>query len=317
MNRPDAARWPILLLTLALAAVAVPGCPSTPEPPPLLLSRDELVAAYNLRAHSIAQLRAKCHLEVRLSKLDDQGAPIPDKVDTYSLDGTLRLRKPRDLRLVGSAFGKEMFGLHSNAEKYWLWVNADAQHQQESFGRHGGPGAQKFPVRPDLLLQALAIYPLPPDLRVFLRGDQHDIFLTLGVDVESAASPADTSADEPQVKVLPYLIQEIRLERRHHDPVEVRLYRRDGSVLLVATLSDYQEVPSCVENDVVKEKQRLPMKIEYRFMPIESTFKLELSEVSLTEKLGSPTLFDYRPTGFANTVDLDAEAILDGAKSGR
>jgi hypothetical protein len=317
MNRPDAVRLPILLLTLALAAVALPGCPTTPEPPPPLLSRDELFATYNLRAHSIATLRAKCHIEARLSKLNEKGEPIPDKVDTYSLDGTLRLRKPRDLRLVGSAFGKEMFGLHSNAEKYWMWVNADAQHQQESFGRHDGPGAQKFPVRPDLLLQALAIYPLPPDMRVFLRGDQHDIFLTLGVDVEPATAPEDKVSADTQVKVLPYLIQEIRLERLHHDPVEVRLYRRDGSLLLVAMLSDYQAVPSCVENDVVKEKQRLPMKIEYRFMPIEWTFKLELSEVSLTEKLGSPTLFDYRPTGFANTVDLDAEAILDGVKSGK
>lgn len=313
MTKHDLSRHGLLtratyLLALVLAAVALPGCPKLPEGVPEILPRDALIARYNLRAKSIGMLRAKCHLEARLTKLDDQGKPIKDKVDTYSLDGNLLLRKPRDLYLVGKAFSDEMFGLHSNAERYWWWVKPG--EPVEYVGRHGGPGADLFPVRPDLLIEALAIYPLPEDMRIFKRGDQFDVIQTQGVELEPSGGEA---APVGQVKVLPYLVQEISLERVHHDPVEVRIYRQDGEPLLIARLENYQEVASRIEGDKQTETQRVPMKIVYRFVPIDWTFTLDLSEVSLTREI-KPAVFEYRTKGFDRTIDLDAEAVLRGTK---
>ena len=316
MSKPDAAsrqfsRVVVPLLTLVLAAVALPGCPPKTEAVQELLPRDILIARYNLRAETISMMRAKCHIEARLTKLDDTGKPVKGKVDTYSVDGNLLLRKPRDLYLVGKAFiGEEVFGLHSNNEKYWWWVKVG--EPSEYVGRHGGPGAEMFPVRPDLLLEALAIYPLPGDMRVFKRGDQFDVIQTQGVELDPASGEGATGG---QVRVLPYLMQEISLERVHHDPVEVRLYRKDGEPLLVARLENYQDVPSRIEDEKVTETQRMPMKIVYRFVPIDWTFTLELTDVSLTREI-KPAVFEYHTKGFLHTVDIDAEAVIGGPGRG-
>lgn len=252
-----------------------------------ILSRNQLIARYTARAEAIGMIRAKCRIEARIAKLDEQGKPVAGKADTYSLDGNLLLRKPRDLYLVGKAFSDPQFGLHSNADMYWWWVKPG--ESVEYRGRYDGPGATRLPIRPDYLIRGLGIHRLPDDMWLFLRGPEDDILQTLDVDLLSLAPSG-------RVKVNPYVVQEIRLDRVNHLPREVRLYDSLGEPLVVTRLGKYEEV----------DGQQVPTEIAYHFVPVDWTFKLSLKEISLTREI-KDAVFEYRPKNFQRRIDLDAD----------
>jgi hypothetical protein len=275
-------------LVACLCLTMLAGC-NHDLPVTEILPRNQLIARHNTRAEAIGMIRAKCHIEARIAKLDEQGKPIDGKVDTYSLDGNLLLRKPRDLYLVGKAFSDPQFGLHSNAEMYWWWVKPG--ESVEYRGRYDGPAAKRLPIRPDYLIRGLGIHRLPDDMWLFLRGREDDILQTLDVDLVSLVASG-------RIRVSPYVVQEIRLERVNHLPQEVRLYDSLGEPLVVTRLGKYKEV----------DGQMVPTEIEYHFVPVDWTFKLSLKDISLTREI-KDVVFQYRPKNFERSIDLDAEAL--------
>jgi len=283
----------ILLAAAAALGVALAGCNNRKTVAPVeILPRSELVAGYNRRAEAIQTLKVKCHVEARMPRMDREGRPVKGKYDTWSLDGNLLLRKPRDLYLVGRALSEPMFGLHSNRDMYWLWIKPRAS--VEYVGRYDGPGAERCLIRPDYLLQTLGIFPVPADLWAFRRGDRLDVIQTMGVQVPDAPPGA-----HDQVRVMLYLVQETYLERVHHDPVEVRLYDKRGEPIVISRLEDYQVV----------DGQRVPTRLTYHFVPADATFRLVLSKVSLTAEI-KDAVFDHdtvTPPSLKNRIDLDAD----------
>ena len=85
------------------------------------------------------------------------------KKRNFDLDAALLLRTPRFMRLSLSAFGKTQLVFGSNAEKYWM-VQPPANAL--TWGRHDravDPQATDLILRPDLLVEALGIAPLPEE----------------------------------------------------------------------------------------------------------------------------------------------------------
>ncbi len=283
-----------LAAAIVLAGFAgLAGCaPKEPEPVQEILPKEDLLSHYNARAEAIQKLRAKCHVEARLPKLDDEGRPIEGEHETWSLDGNLLLRKPRDLYLVGKALTEPMFGLHSNREMYWFWVKPRVSTVY--YGRYDGPGAERFAIRPDYLLQTLGVFPVPEDLTVFRRADDRDVLQTIGVDV---AEPACRQGpDEARLAV--FLTQEVYLDRtEHHDPVEVRRYDRRGTPIVVTRLEEYRQVDGL----------RVPARLQYHFVPADATFTLSLRKISLTRDIPE-TAFTYREPDVEHREDLDRPA---------
>jgi len=292
MNPKSERRWglpAVVIVPLVLAcAWVLPGCPPPKPPEPEILPRASLVERYNARAAAIQKLWARCRIEARVPKMDKHGRAVQGRYDVWSLDGNFLLRKPRDLALVGRALTDPVFGLYSNSQMYWFWVKPGGS--TEYHGRYDGPGAGTFPIRPDYLLETLAIFPVASDVGYFRRGDEFDFLETMGIDVRQSRAG---SPDEAALVV--WLRQEVALERVHHDPVEVRLYDTEGEPLVISRLLDYQEV----------DGQRLPMKLVYRFVPTDTTFTLWLKDVSLTKEM-KDAWFEYRPAPEVKQhVDLD------------
>jgi len=292
LRRCNRAGFAVWLAAVAMCGSLLSGCNDNKNlAPDEILPRASLVDLYNSRAEAIQKLKAKCHVEARMPRMDDQGRPVQGKYDTWSLDGNLLLRKPRDLYLVGRALSDPMFGLHSNRETYWFWVKPRAS--VEYVGRYDGAGAEQFLIRPDYLLRTLGIFPVPADLWAFRRGDRRDVLQLMAVEVPDAPPGAGR-----QVKVMLYLVQEVYLERVHHDPVEVRLYDKRGERIVVSHLEDYQVV----------DGQRVPTRLTCHFVPADATFKLSLSKVSLTAEI-KDAVFDHdtvTPPSLKNHINLDA-----------
>jgi len=291
-GRPRAAPAILLAAVAAALGVALAGCNDQKKTPPdEILPRSQLVDRYNSRAEAIQTLKAKCHVEARMPRMDARGRPVEGKYDTWSLDGNLLLRKPRDLYLIGRALSEPMFGLHSNQDVYWFWVKPRAS--VEYVGRYDGPGAEQFLIRPDYLLRTLGIFPVPADLWAFRRGDDLDVLQMMAVEVPDAPP-----GSRQQIKVMLYLVQEVYLERVHHDPVEVRLYDKRGERIVVSRLEGYQVV----------DGQRVPTRLTYHFVPADATFKLSLSKVSLTAEI-KDAVFDHDTLtpSLENRIDLDAQ----------
>lgn len=286
------AAWRLMCLA-ALAVLVLAGCNGKDNGDgPILekLPRGEVVYRYNRRARLIETLKAKAHVEARFPKMDSDGRPIEGQYDTWSLDGNLLLRKPRDLYLVGRAFTDPQFGLHSNDTMYWLWIKPEASTEYR--GAYGGPGAERFVMRPDYLLQSLAIYPLPEDMWTFRRDDARDALVIIGIDV-----PAMPESDPAAATVMPWIRQETYLDHIEHDPREVRLYDKRGELLVVSTLNGYRAVSGV----------RLPTELEYRFIPADATFRLQLKDVELNEPIKDGVFDHDRVTPeLQHVIDLDA-----------
>jgi hypothetical protein len=291
--------WRIAVLgpLVFVSAFVLGGCPPPPLtilPPPEFLPSKTLVANYNTRADAIGKLWSKCHIEIRIPTFESGKPQAEARVTgskSYALDGNFILRKPRDLYLEGRTLlpPTPVFGLFSNSERYWLWVKPDVS--TEWSGRYDGPGASKFFMRPDRLLQAMGLLPLPTDGPVlFCRNDTHDELIVI------AKSP-DAS---PEGLGHSYIAEEIYLNRSTHLPDEVRLYNDAGDPVIISTLSDYAEV----------DGQQVPRRIVARFIQptgprAESTVTLELSSISLTKEV-KDAAFAYRPADVDHRVDLDA-----------
>ena len=144
----------------ALTALLLPAC--VPELPPLAppaAPLPEVVARVNANNERInAVYAARCALAGVLT--DENG-----RARRVDLQGPLRYAKPRQLYLDLQAFGglAGAARIGSNPLRYWLAINGGEldkfvwgkyEHLDES-------DVREFPLRPDLLIEALGVNPLP------------------------------------------------------------------------------------------------------------------------------------------------------------
>jgi hypothetical protein len=138
----------------------LPGC--VVEPPPLApptVPLAEVVARVNANNERIdAVYAAHCALAGVLT--DENG-----RARRVDLQGPLRYAKPRqlylDLQALGGLAGAARIG--SNAERYWLAMDA-GQREQFVWGKYeylDEPDVREFPLRPDMLIEALGANSLP------------------------------------------------------------------------------------------------------------------------------------------------------------
>ena len=147
-------------LGLVALLVLVAGCPPKAVVPPLSpLPIGQAVSVVNTNTQRISgglkATGAVCGWVV-----DEDG-----RKHRFDLNGKLLVIPPRHLRFdVQNALGRTEFLLGSNADRFWLHLERDADTFR--FGRHATPDAQRavsLPLRPDWLIEALGLSGLPTD----------------------------------------------------------------------------------------------------------------------------------------------------------
>jgi len=144
----------------ASLAVWLAGClPEAPPlaPPPAPLA--EVVARVNANNQRVEGVYgAHCALAGVLS--DENG-----RARRVDMQGPLRYGKPRQFYLDLKAFGGLAGGatIGSNAERYWVAIDG-GELDNFVWGKYehlDEPDVREFPLRPDLLMEALGVNPLP------------------------------------------------------------------------------------------------------------------------------------------------------------
>ena len=147
-----------LLFTL----LACSGCPPHEKPIPFdPVPIDEALALVNANSSEL-------QLTVRAKAGSATGVFVePDGTKhRFDVDAALLVHPPRCMRMDMSVLGNSQFVFGSNNERYWAeQVSANAL----SWGRHDqqvNPAAEDMIIRPDLIVEALGINPLPPTTHV-------------------------------------------------------------------------------------------------------------------------------------------------------
>jgi len=144
----------------AVTAVVLAACvpePPTLAPPPAPLAH--VVARVNANNERIDVVyAAHCALA---GVLTDEGG----RARRVDMQGPLRYARPRQFYLDLKAFGGIAGGatIGSNAERYWLAING-GELDKFIWGKYehlDEADVREFPLRPDLLIEALGVNPLP------------------------------------------------------------------------------------------------------------------------------------------------------------
>lgn len=158
--RAKATRWTMGLVILTF----LPGCPpprgggviTTPSDRPVVevLPPDEAIAIVNRNIELIGgTLRAT-------GSVDGAFRDANGRMRNFSVDGTLFYLRPGYFRFDLRKLGERQFLFGSNPDRYWFY---SAQEKEYLCGRHGAIEdlPDDLPVRPDLIVDALGLTPIP------------------------------------------------------------------------------------------------------------------------------------------------------------
>lgn len=187
----------------------------------------QLVAAINSNNEKIPTLWATHYYKATIV---DRG-----KSHFISGDGVLLYRRPMDFRLTGEAVVGRIFDIGSNGSAFWLKAGADVDTIW--WGRYADLASLKnesipIPIRPDLVLQVLAVGLIPPDFTVppvptlRFNHDQDAYMLVWNVRL-----PDRWAAQ-----------REVWYDRKSLTPRLVYLYDANGRVVLRAALGMHRQV---------------------------------------------------------------------------
>ncbi len=224
----------VLALTMALLAGCPPariGGPGVETAPAQKIEYAPLRKAYNDRVERIDQFWSRALVEINWT--DEK-----DNKHYEQGDGTLIVRKPRELALAIGKLGEVMFWVGSDAERFWFFDLKPPENKppRAAVGKHadiGKPGMPELPI------------PLPPDHLITLLG--------INALPESRADAPITATQEtvgdqtfdlvtiPLYPARPALLEKIRIDTKTHYPVTITIL--DGNQILAdAKLTDYQPI---------------------------------------------------------------------------
>jgi hypothetical protein len=135
-----------------------------------------------------------------------------------SLRGNLAAVQPRNFRMTGQGSLSAKVDLGSNAEQFWLYLDAPSARQTYVFASHSDfeTGRARLPAdipfEPDWVMQALGMTTFPRDAKYDVKPDERARTYTLSwptatpngapirKEIVFAADDADSSREQPQVK---------------------------------------------------------------------------------------------------------------------
>ena len=232
------------MIGLALAGCAGPKPAADPAGPMTTLTLDELVARVNANNERLPSLWSSGRFEAIVKE-------SPEDAGNF-LNGTLVVQhlKPDRLRLNAEKdlFG-DVFDLGTDGENLWLRVPRENVIYVGTKGNLDPRKTGGLPIRPDLILQVLAINLLPDQFAQFpapvLRVNP-DARLHLVSFVEPAV------LGEPRLKVAREVWYDVPDEEGATPlPVKVILSDDDGRPVLAATLEDHRRVGDLFDAPVV------------------------------------------------------------------
>ena len=292
------------LALLILLACGVAGCRTPVKPPATTrptseqtLTLAELVADVNASNDRIPSLWAKGPFEATFKENPaDRGTFVNGDAVTLYL-------APDKLRIKGNkpATGT-LFDLGSDGKRFWLLVPREDALYTGTFDNLDPELVRKLPVRPDLILQVLAVSPLDADLLAvpspLLRyNPDADAYMLLFVE------PVADAADPPARLAA---VREVWYDRPSLLPTLVILFGRDGDPTLRAYLSRHQAAGG------ESGGPRVATRYNLYFPETGSKLSLELigaDEPALQFKNGrAPLPLNFRPPGAdaaRQVIDLD------------
>ena len=189
---------------------------------------DEVIARVNANNSAIPTLWARQNFE---------GTIVDDKHDSHeiSADGVILYRAPHELLITAHNEFGSVFEIGVTAEVYWLKVVPSLDTLWwGKMANVGKPTTVNIPLRPDLILDVLAVNEIDPNLlnephAVMRFNNEADMYM-----VDTIVRAADR-----------LLVQkEVWYDRQTLEPRKVLLYDAKGRVVLRANLSDFQAVAS-------------------------------------------------------------------------
>lgn len=225
--------------------------------------------------------------------VDDGG-----KAHTFTGDGALLYRGPREMRLIGNKeFVGTIFEIGTTPDRFWLKLVPEVETMWwGNFRNLGKPCAEPIPLRPDLVVEVLGVGVINTDFTALpaptMRfNHERDVYMF----VWNAPLRDRWSA-----------IKEVWYDRQTMRPSLVMLYDADGRVLVRAELRNHRTV----EVDGLPRERWPQIAGEFRlYFPDNGTrMELDLREVMLNKR-GSPprglAFPDPRRAGVQRVVQID------------
>lgn len=226
--------------------------------------------------------------------VDDRG-----KAHTFTGDGALLYRGPREMRLIGNKeFVGTIFEIGTTADRFWLKLVPEVETMWwGNFRNLGKPCAEPIPLRPDLVVEVLGVGVINTDFTALpaptMRfNHERDAYMF----VWNAPLRERWSA-----------VKEVWYDRQTMRPTLVMLYDGNGRVLVRAELRNHRTV----EVDGLPRERWPQVAAEFRlFFPDNGTrMELDLREIMLNKR-GSPprglAFPDPRRAGVQRVVQIDA-----------
>jgi len=193
----------------------------------------DLVAYMNDNARRVQAVQS-----VKVAMDCKQGNETP-----VGIDAMLVCEKPRNFRLKGTALGKPVVDIGSNADEFWFWINDPTKGEAPLYhcaynDMKTGQARLPFPFNPDMVVCALNIAEYKPDAAYTVRPGRDYIELVepakslQGQDIYKVTvfSRGEATANKP--RVLAYALK----DKQGKDicsaaVVDTQLNRETGAVL--------------------------------------------------------------------------------------
>jgi len=295
MRRLDAV-W--IAFSFLFGSICVGGCRAP---------REQRIAGYFGPTEPLAQVVAKINSNNSLiptvwAKGYFEATIVDDKNRRQFVNGDAIIlhRKPSEFRMVGRKdVAGQIFELGATAERYWMIVRPEADTMWwGEFAHLAHADPRLIPIRPDLLMQVLAVGQIDPDLLktpapVMRFNNDADAYMLVWV---------DRGADR-------YIAQrEVWYDRQTMQPRLVLLFDSDGRIVLRAYLSRHQPVDI---GPVAANPPTMATQFDLLFPGTGSKLSLTLNEVKLTSN-GVPKegtiRFPGENAGVSNVIRVDEPA---------
>src|SRR3954453_16880195 len=156
------------------------------------------------------------------------------KFHTFTGDGALLYRGPREMRLIGNKeFIGTIFEVGSTNDRFWLKLVPElATIGAGNYRNLGKPCAQEIPLRPDLVVQVLGVGTInsdfnSPPVPTMRFNHERDVYMF----VWNAPGPDRW-----------YALKEVWYDRQTKRPTLVMLYDANGRVVVRAELRNHKPV---------------------------------------------------------------------------
>jgi hypothetical protein len=272
-------------------ALLIAGCRQERQPyfgPTLTL--DALVSGINANNQQIPTLWARQDFQGTLVDSDHQS-------HAASARGVLLYRAPDELRIVANDdFGQPAFEIGATGEFFWLKVIPGSDTLWWGRMKNAGdPRCQPMPVRPDLILDVLAIGAIDTDL-------SSEPYPVLRFDNDDDAYIVDSIVRQPSRLIIR---KEVWYDRATLLPSKVILYDDNGRAVLIALVGDFDRLGGAAAAPL------LPTRYDLFFPDTGSKMQFVLRDEMLTKNgiphPGSIHLPDLTRSGVKTVVQIDKD----------